>query len=414
MNTIANTIKELKEKRAAKVEEMEAVINAPIKEERSITEDETAQHKAFAEELRKIDEELEVYNAQNEINARSAKVVETPNIVTKKENRKFDVAKALREYSTNGILTGVEKELSDETANKMGVLGNANRGIFIPFESRAFSATTTGEGEELVPTFKQGFIDALTAKTVVGELGATTISGLTGNIEIPKLSASTQDSYESSETGTASVSDASFGEVSLSPRRYSQSGLVSEQLLIQAPYDALGIMRDDILRRIALDFDKDVLDYIISVGTEAVAADAAGNLLDRSDILSMQAAVEGANVDISDAGFALKSALKYYFKDTKVDAGSGKFIIEGDELIGSKYSISNQFATTDKSGNDTSPIIYGAFKHVKVGLFGGLNITINPYTYANTGQVEVVANTYMGYAVDHPAAFSYVSDARHA
>ena len=69
--------------------------------------------------------------------------------------------------------------------------GKRTQGFFVPdngWSKRAYVAGTASAGGNLIATdlLDGNFIEALRNRTVVGELGATYLPGLVGNVAIPK------------------------------------------------------------------------------------------------------------------------------------------------------------------------------------------------------------------------------------
>jgi hypothetical protein len=58
-----------------------------------------------------------------------------------------------------------------------------------------------------------------------------------------------------------------------------------------------------------------------------------------------------------------------------------------------------------------SAIICGEFGKSAIGQFGGMDVIIDPYTLARTGQTRIVANTFWDCAFEQPAVFGAILDA---
>ena len=55
-----------------------------------------------------------------------------------------------------------------------------------------------------------------------------------------------------------------------------------------------------------------------------------------------------------------------------------------------------------------------AARKKRQAVFGGLDITVDPYTQAGTGQVVLTANQYLEIACRQPASFAVMTDAKTA
>ncbi len=43
-------------------------------------------------------------------------------------------------------------------------------------------------------------------------------------------------------------------------------------------------------------------------------------------------------------------------------------------------------------------------------MWGGLDVLVNPYTYSQTGTVEITVNTFIDVAIRHAASFCWSTD----
>lgn len=98
-----------------------------------------------------------------------------------------------------------------------------------------------------------------------------------------------------------------------------------------------------------------------------------------------------------------------------VDAGSGRFVWENDNVLGYNAAYSNNVPSTLTKGSSTSichAIILGAFNQLFIGQWGGVDILVNPYTRAKENILEVVLNANFDVKVKYEQAFCYMKDAK--
>src|SRR6185312_6091754 len=89
-----------------------------------------------------------------------------------------------------------------------------------PVERRVFSTTnpSAGPGSSLIQTdVSPNLIDRLRERVLVRQLGATVLTGLVGNLNIPRLKASATASWVA-ESAAISASDPQVDDVSLTPK----------------------------------------------------------------------------------------------------------------------------------------------------------------------------------------------------
>ena len=85
------------------------------------------------------------------------------------------------------------------------------------------------------------------------------------------------------------------------------------------------------------------------------------------------------------------------FKGISKDAGSGRFICEGNEIDGYKADISGELASGD--------IFFGDFSRILIGRWGGLEVMVDPYSLSKSGGVRLVVRVICDIAVRQPEAF---------
>jgi hypothetical protein len=89
-------------------------------------------------------------------------------------------------------------------------------------------------------------------------------------------------------------------------------------------------------------------------------------------------------------------------KTKQKDAGSGMFVLEGGQANGYNV-IRTQQAT---AGN----VYFGNFSDMMIGMWGGLDLTVDPYTASTTGTVRVVALQTVDVAVRNAVSFAWNND----
>ena len=98
-------------------------------------------------------------------------------------------------------------------------------------------------------------IELLRNKALVSQMGARTLSGLVGNIAIPRVTGGAT-AYWLPESGTVNASDQSFGQLGLVPHRLVGDTGYSKELLMQSSADVEGFVREDLMRVLALEKDR--------------------------------------------------------------------------------------------------------------------------------------------------------------
>jgi HK97 family phage major capsid protein/HK97 family phage prohead protease len=331
--------------------------------------------------------------------------------MTVKEARSFSFLRAIN-YLSNPTdrsareAAAFEIEASDAAAAK---LGRQSRGITIPQDvlRRDLNVGTATAGGNLVETMLDAgsFIDLLRNASALDQAGATVLTGLTGNVAIPRQSGA-GTAYWVAESGAPTESQQTVDQVSLTPKTVAAFTDYSRRLMIQSSIDVENMVRSDLARVLALKIDLAGLygtgsnseplglKLTTGIGTEDFAADAPTF----AEVVALESDVATANALLGSPVYLMNAAMRGNLKTTKKDAGSGIFIMENGEVNGYRGVLSNQVASND--------LWFGNFADLIIGYFSGLDLMVDPYTNSTSGTVRVVAMQDVDIAVRHPESFS--------
>jgi HK97 family phage major capsid protein/HK97 family phage prohead protease len=331
--------------------------------------------------------------------------------LSEKESRSFSFLRAIN-YLSNPTdrsareAAAFEIEASEAAATK---LGRQSRGITVPQEvlRRDLNVGAATAGGNLVATELDAgsFIDLLRNASALDQAGATVLTGLTGNVAIPRQSGAAT-AYWVAESGSPTESQQTVDQVSLVPRTVAAYTDFSRRLMIQSSIDVENMVRNDLARVIALKIDAAGLygtgasneplglKFTTGIGTEDFAADAPTF----AEVVALESDVATANALLGSPVYLMNAAMRGNLKTTKKDAGSGIFIMENGEVNGYRGVLSNQVASND--------LWFGNFADLIIGYFSGLDLMVDPYTHSTSGTVRVVAMQDCDIAIRHPESFS--------
>jgi HK97 family phage major capsid protein len=83
-------------------------------------------------------------------------------------------------------------------------------------------------------------------------------------------------------------------------------------------------------------------------------------------------------------------------------------------MNGYRAAVTNQVSNTLTKGTSTgncSAIIFGNFSDLIIGMWGGLDLTVDPYTFSTSGTIRIVAMQDVDIAVRNAASFAAMLDA---
>ncbi|RMG32526.1 MAG: phage major capsid protein, partial [Gammaproteobacteria bacterium] len=237
---------------------------------------------------------------------------------------------------------GFELEVSRSVAQK---LGREPQGLFVPHEavvlSRGLVTGTPSAGGDLVPDqlLAGDFIELLRARTVVLELGATVMSGLQGNVSIPRQTGAATGSWIT-EGADAPASDPSFDQVTLTPKTVAGRTEFTRKMMLQATPDVELLVRRDLAAVLASAIDAAAINgsgtgaeprgILQTAGIGAVSLGTDGAAPGYQSIIDLLTAVANANADAGALAFLTNSKVRgKLLATTKFGTGTSDAIWEG-------------------------------------------------------------------------------------
>ena len=290
--------------------------------------------------------------------------------------------------------------------------GKAAKGVYVAtelFETRA--AMTTATTGTIAPTdFKpELFVSALTSETIVSRLGATTLTGLTGDVVIPRETGSPNVGWVN-EDEALPTGGATFDSVSLTPHHVGVITELSRQLLMQSSPQVEQLVRSMMSRNIALEIDR------AAIAGSGTGAEPQGVLNDANvpsvvwdtDLFTttadMIAAADLANV-ADNRAFVSTNGVKAIAM--KLRDGDGHPITIAETFHGEPTYFSNQVPADLGDGNDEG-LVYGDWRDFMIGIWSELDILVNPFaeTAYSKGNILVRAMATVDFGVRRPASFA--------
>ena len=399
---------ELKQERAGIITDANALLELCKTESRNLTADEQV---SYDEKMSKIDElkkSLEMVERQEKLNAEIASKVVAPISSEPKEVRNFSFFKAVNDF-TNGKLDGVEREMHEEAVNEARSAGRSIQGLGIPSFMLESRADVTQGGSLIAPTNVLGFADAMREASVFDKVGANILTGLSANTTIPVAGASSVE-WEG-EVDAAADGGAQFEKVELTPTRLASYVNISKQLLLQNGASAEQAIIRDLGRATAQKMDAAIFSTLGIAGAPDSLGELATSTFTQSpysNLASIMLDFVTAEQTLAEAGGlegnlayvaspALMAQLKQSAQVAAVNAG-----MQGSLINGYPTYFTNG---CDKSAGVSADFFFGDFSKLYMGMFGGLDIMVDPYSVAINGQTRLVLNQYMDWGVSDGAGF---------
>jgi HK97 family phage major capsid protein/HK97 family phage prohead protease len=330
-----------------------------------------------------------------------------------KEARSFSFLRALNYLANPGDkevakAAAFEREVSEAASKAYGKPAN---GIMVPTDvlRRDLATSPASAGGNLVATdlLAASFIELLRNKLALANVGATVLNGLQGNIAIPKQTGAAT-AYWVGEGNSPTESQEVLGQVTMSPKTVGAFVDYSRRLLLQSSIDVEQMVRNDLARVIALEIDRagiygsgnsnQPLGLINTVGINTKALTGYGTF---AELIDMETEVAKDNADAGSLFYLMNAAARGALKSTpkSTSAVAAGFVYENDQVNGYGAVVSNQLALDD--------ILFGAFDQMIMGMWSGLDLTLDPYAGATSGTVRIIALQDVDFAVKQPGAFCY-------
>lgn len=333
---------------------------------------------------------------------------------------------------------GLERAASEAIAKRTGM---SPEGFFIPAEAmnrmsakmlakRAFDAGTAGNAGNLIQTSVLGseFVDVLRNALVLNKMGIRVLGGLTANVAIPRKTApSTVQNL--AELTQYTATNPTTTQLTLSPHRVGGSIPYSKQALIQSSLDIDTMLYSDLSMGVAVMIDNLGINgsgsapapkgLVNQSGIGAVVGGTNGAQIAWSHLVGLESACANVNAEPDSlAGYIVNTKSRGWMKTTaKIGSTFPNFLWDGGDLPVNDYrvGVTNNMVSNGTKGTSSgicSTLAYSSdWSNFVLALFGGLDIVVDPYSLADSGQIKLTANQFIDVGLRNPACFAVMTDA---
>ena len=219
------------------------------------------------------------------------------------------------------------------------------------------------------------------------------------------------------EDGALTETDATFADVTLSPKTVGAVTSVQSAHADQCSSDIEEILRRDLTAVIATAIDYQSFFGTGTLNTPLGVVNAPGVIAGTltptwAEVVGFPAAIQSANADVGSLGWAMApDAAKKLRSTVKVASTDSMMLMEGpDSLAGYPVQVST-ILTSQPTTPTTSVVIFGAWSQLLVGYWSGVDILINPYegTAYMRGRVLMRVMRDVDVAVRHGESFDWAS-----
>lgn len=433
------TLNELRRQRAALVEQARALLDGADAAERGLTAEEEARYGELEGQIEQMGRDIQrretVQGWQAELGqpAGGALRPEPAIGMSRQERQRYSLVRAINAAMRNDW-RGAELEAEASRAVEQR-LGRPAQGFFVPYdylggdgqesvqvrsgrgfqyapaggptgvglERRDLTAGTDAAGGYTVATelLASSFIDMLRNAMMTQRAGARILSGLVGDVAIPRQTGGAT-AYWVAESGAPTESTHAFDQVSLIPKTVGAYSDISRKLLLQSSVDIEALVRQDLATVLALELDRAALHgsgssnqptgIAATSGIGSVAGGTNGLAPTYAHLIALETEVAQDNADIGRVAYMTNTKVRGKLKSTVVGTDQRMVWSDGaSPMNGYPAWITNQVSSALTKGSSSgvcSAIFFGNWGDLLIGMWGGLDILVDPYTASTTGTVR--------------------------
>jgi len=367
------------------------------------------------------------------VDAKNRSIVEAskPIGLSEKESQSFSFLKLFRALAAEsgdakkfGEEAKFELEACQAAASKMH---RSTSGVVVPVDVMLSPLTRSGEvvsvksgsgyistGANAVPTnlLSGSFIEVLRNRAVLMQL-AQELSGLVGNVDIPKQTDASTATWVGEDTaGTRQAIN--FGLVSLRPHTVTNYAEITRRMMMQTAIGVEALVRYDLAAQLARTIDlagfygdgqSNAPTGIKNTAGIKGFSFGAANAPTFAELVRMETEIALSNADVPSMTYVANAGFRGYAKTARrlATATDSNTIWEpGNTVNGYRTEITNQVATGD--------VFFGNWSDLLVGMWGGLEVTVDPYTFSTQGRIRIVLMQDLDFAVRRAASFAFCSN----
>lgn len=313
-----------------------------------------------------------------------------------------------------------EIECANEMTKKMG---RQARGFYVPYDvlvsKRDLTVGNAASAGNLVANelLTGSFIELLRARMVIGSLGVQYLTGLVGDIDIPRQTG-TATTYWVAEQGAPTKSNQIIDKVNMSPKTVGAKTVISRKLRQQSSLDVEAMVQRDLATALALEMERAVINGSGAsnqprgvLNVSGIGNITAGGPLTWQTIVDLETHVAVANADMGSRAYLTNARVRGALKSTSKVSGQNGFIWENGSTPVNGYNTAvTDLVPSNLGGGTDSAIIFGNFNDLIIGMWGGLDVLIDQYTGGDQGDISIRVLQDMDVAVRHPESFAAAKD----
>jgi HK97 family phage major capsid protein/HK97 family phage prohead protease len=326
----------------------------------------------------------------------------------KSEVRRYSVLRAIRAAMNRDWKdAGLEGECHKEIVNRLNQVPRSEKSFFVPLDimmrdlpghqtmKRDMTVAGVSGSNYLVSTDNMpgSFIELLRNTSVGLRMGVQRLSGLRGNVTIPKMTAGNTAFWLADETTQITESQPTIGQLALAPKNVAALTELSHQLLAQSTPDAESLVLQSIARDIALAVDVGILrgsgasGQPTGIATTGSIGAFTGTSLASPGVLNAISDVGASNALFPGCGFATTHAVAALLMDRPnvTSATDGTPLWQGRMEEGTIRG----YPAMASGQMSSATMLFGWWPSVILAEWGVLELMVNPYSDFTRGLTAV-------------------------
>ena len=290
-------------------------------------------------------------------------------------------------------------------------------------------------GGNLVETelMTERFVDIYRNRSIMRQMGMTSLTGLVGNVDIPKQIAGVTDGtsvYWVPEDADVGQIDAQFGLVKFRPKNAGSYMYVTRSMLLQSSIGMDNFTRRELAIALALGMDRaaiegtgtndEPLGIINTPGVNPIIFGPNGDVATHPRLVSFETKIAQANADERTMGWAMNPKMRGELKSREKFPGTTGQTLWQEARLGTnrgyvngyRVGVSNQVPGNLVKGTGTglSALIFGDFSRLVCAEWGTYELAADPYHKFLAGGVRVRIIHTCDIQVTQEKAFSVATD----
>ena len=310
--------------------------------------------------------------------------------VREDKKRNFSLIRAIREIANGEKLSGDAEAITRAGREEMIKAGLNPVGSIIVPQQRA-DVTVTAEHDDTIGIDVYNTFAPIREGLVAVKAGARYYAGLTSDVRIPVLGGG--NVAWATEVASAADPTYAFTSVNLTPKRLTAQFKLSKQMVAQDSAQIEATLLADIRKAVITKLNATMFGVAAASGgapkgigngqTAAVATDWAKlTTLVEAAVERLAVGEEYAYIASPEAAAVIRQMT--YNKTTRL-------VYEGGNVDGTPL-----FKTIGCAANQA---YYGDWSNLVIGQWGALDLTVDPYSAAGTGELVITINSYFDYGV---------------